>query len=622
MGVFYFDYSLKQKGSYVVWDKIYTAFDMIHLEQLTSLDKHQHFLQKRINNPNLFLVWGCVRDLLLGITKDPMDIDFTMGGTPEELYAEFNTQGLSHFITEKFGTITFIPPENKERNYQLTPLRTEWEYGDFRHPEEIHRSTDLILDCQRRDFSINAMYYFSIDKKTKASLDFSKEGKEINKKQLTKILNNEWYCYIANLNLLILRDESFIRQVFWNAEFDEDYFRYLIETQNEAYFRDTGKKNKDIWTVAKIKRFRVLIDPAGGIDSLINRKLDTVGDADKRFWEDALRLIRALRIVNICNHALLKNEKKQWKIKEKTELFDFSSETWDSIKRNSQLIQHVAKERIKDELCKVFKKGNPFGFIVLLNVSGMLAILFPALSTTKYNEQPIRYHAFDTYTHTLLTLKALQEINQDYLVRFAMLYHDTGKVAQYAAYEKAESKEEIRSIIAWPLNHRNSSPELMKKDFRALWFSNKEIDTIAWYIAEHHTPGEILSANPDNREKKVRKLLSEKGLEMVNNLFDINIADRLWQFNPLQNSADLRDSYELKVILQKLHHEEWQFKKSDLAVNGSLLMRELQLEAGPLLGELLQQAFDWVINDIPLRNNEKEIFVYLRSYLKNKKTPS
>jgi tRNA nucleotidyltransferase (CCA-adding enzyme) len=78
----------------------------------------------------------------------------------------------------------------------------------------------------------------------------------------------------------------------------------------------------------------------------------------------------------------------------------------------------------------------------------MLEILFPALYATKYNEQPIRYHAFDTYTHTLLTLKALQGINQEYLVRFAMLYHDVGKVAQYAAYEQAKDKEEIRAIIS------------------------------------------------------------------------------------------------------------------------------------------------------------------------------
>ncbi|MBO4203571.1 hypothetical protein J5893_01925 [bacterium] len=76
----------------------------------------------------------------------------------------------------------------------------------------------------------------------------------------------------------------------------------------------------------------------------------------------------------------------------------------------------------------------------------------------------------------------------------------------------------------------------MKTDFKALGFSNKEIETIARYISEHHTPGEILNANPKNREKKLRHLLSEKGFEMVDNLLDINIADRKGQFNPLQSS--------------------------------------------------------------------------------------
>jgi tRNA nucleotidyltransferase (CCA-adding enzyme) len=250
----------------------------------------------------------------------------------------------------------------------------------------------------------------------------------------------------------------------------------------------------------------------------------------------------------------------------------------------------------------------------------MLSFLFPALSATKYVEQPIRYHAFDTYTHTLLSLKALQEINSDYLVRFAMLYHDVGKVEQYAAYEKAQGdKEAIKAIISGPLNHRNSSPELMKQDFKALGFSGKEIDKIAWYILEHHTPGEILNANPDHREKKVRKLLSEKGREIVDNLFDINIADRLGQFNPLQNSADLTDSYALKTILKKLNKEEGQFKTSNLAVNGSILMKEFQLAPSALIGELLKKAFEWVINDIPTRNTEKEILVYLKNYLKNRK---
>ncbi len=90
---------------------------MLHLELLANLDQHQQFLQERTKKSDLFLVWGCVRDLLLGITDDPLDIDFTMGETPEMLYQEFDKQGLSHFMTEKFWTITFIPPDHSGREY-------------------------------------------------------------------------------------------------------------------------------------------------------------------------------------------------------------------------------------------------------------------------------------------------------------------------------------------------------------------------------------------------------------------------------------------------------------------------------------------------------------------------
>lgn len=86
--------------------------------------------------------------------------------------------------------------------------------------------------------------------------------------------------------------------------------------------------------------------------------------------------------------------------------------------------------------------------MILLNVSGLLDYLFPALAKTRKVDQPIRYHAFDVFTHILMTLKAVQDLTEDYLVRFAMLYHDVGKVAQYEAYNKAKNKEEIRAIIS------------------------------------------------------------------------------------------------------------------------------------------------------------------------------
>jgi len=70
----------------------------------------------------------------------------------------------------------------------------------------------------------------------------------------------------------------------------------------------------------------------------------------------------------------------------------------------------------------------------LIDEAEMLPILFPALAKTKHYDQPIRYHPFDIYAHIILTLYHLQQINKNYLVRFAMLYHDVGKVGQYEQY--------------------------------------------------------------------------------------------------------------------------------------------------------------------------------------------
>ena len=593
---------------------------MLNFSSLKHLDYHQKFLQERVQISDVFLVWWCVRDLLLWITKDPLDIDFTCEWKPEVLDSQINTEWLSHFKTDKFWTITLIPSDEKERSYQLTPLRTEWDYEDFRHPWEINRSNDILLDAKRRDFSINAMYYFSVEQKTKKELDYVKENPKIlSESDLLKVLKTQWYCYFSDINLLILTDSQFVSQVFPQSHFDEYAFRYLIETQNECYVTWEKEEKKSE------KLFRVLIDSTWWIESMIHRKLTTVWEADQRFWEDALRLIRGLRLVNVCNYQLLQLDKKNKSKKiekwnpDKVQLFDFSAETWESIKKNTPLLSHVAKERIKEELCKPFIKWNPFAFIVLLDASGMLSILFPALAKTKFVDQPIRYHAFDVYTHIMLSLKAIQEMNSDYLVRFAMLYHDVWKVWQYAAYDNAKTKEEKQTIFSGPLNHRESSPVLMKEDFSALGFSKKEIETIEWYIHEHHTPGEILNSHPNNWIKKVRKLYSEKWYEMVNNLFDINIADRLWQENPLQNSSDLTDSYYLKELLNQLKNSEWQFEMKDLAIDGEKLMKHFDLNPSPLVGELLHQAFDRVLTDIKDRNNEKEIFTYLDNYIKNRK---
>jgi len=165
-----------------------------------------------------------------------------------------------------------------------------------------------------------------------------------------------------------------------------------------------------------------------------------------------------------------------------------------------------------------------------------------------------------------------------------MLYHDVGKVDQFAAYKDDLSKEEIRAILAGPHNHRRNGPEFTKKDFSALGFSNKEIDDIAWYVANHHKPEEILDGgNTDKITKKLRKFLSEAGFVKSNDILDITIADRTGQYNPLQNNTDLTEIHDLRKILKQLHKEEGQFTPKELAINGNDIIKQFSLEPGKMV---------------------------------------
>ena len=639
---------------------------MLFFDYLKNLDAHIALLQKKIKDKHtLFLVGGCVRDPLLGLEKKPTDIDFTMAGDPKKLDKLIDKKWMSYFMTEKFGTITLIQknlkkawkiwkktsqiwenPDTSEKSnrvslsdssdnlsdisvikYELTPLRTESNYEDFRHPEEITRSNDLLLDSQRRDFTINCMYYTNAPYKAEyiSSLDKKNIHNYSDDETFLKRLDDHGYLYIKDLALLIIQDHKHIAKLFDKGMYDDVHLKTMLKSAT-VFMISTNKKNLALNT--KHLTLRILVDPHKGIHDCIHKRLKAVGDPDKRFTEDALRIIRAIRFVNVLNEKL----KNCWNVEitkkhqlntstvkhlSPVVLFDYEKATWNSVKKNHELIKNVAKERIKEEIMKAFTVGNPFGFVALLDEAGLLEHLFPALFTTKYIEQPIRYHPFDIYTHTLLTLFELQKINKDPLVRLAMLYHDVGKVDQFGAYAEWLTKEEIREILAGPLNHRRSSPEYAKKDFRALGFSSKEITAIARYIANHHKPEEMLMSKEDNTEKKVRTFFSEAGYENAMNILDITMADRLWQYNPLQNSSDISDIDKLRIILKKLQKQEWQFTMKHLAVNGSDIIKQFKLKPGPAIWVLLKKTLARVMSDLKTKNTKKQIYGFLGTQIKH-----
>lgn len=188
----------------------------------------------------------------------------------------------------------------------------------------------------------------------------------------------------------------------------------------------------------------IIINPHGGVEDLSAGKITTVGNPDDRFGEDALRILRGLRFANTLNHRSPPQQSDHHiSLENKETSFDIHSETRKSMAKNGYLVQFLSKERIHDEIFKVFGKDNPFGYVALLDELNILQFVFPAVHQTKGVAQPIRYHPLDVYHHSIMTLYHLQSLNTDPLVRLGMLYHDVGKIHQYAAYRLNLTKEEI-----------------------------------------------------------------------------------------------------------------------------------------------------------------------------------
>ena len=203
------------------------------------------------NGYEAYIVGGCVRDSLLGIT--PSDYDVTTSAKPEEILGLFDKTvptGLKH------GTVTVII-ENEP--IEVTTFRTEGEYKDFRHPQNVEFVTDLREDLSRRDFTVNAV----------------------------------------------------------------------------AYNETVG-----------------LVDLFGGLSDLENKILRSVGDSDKRFKEDALRILRLFRFASQLE-------------------FTPEEKTLKSALKLQNGLKNISKERIFSEIVKAVNGKNPKAILPLINSGGL-----------------------------------------------------------------------------------------------------------------------------------------------------------------------------------------------------------------------------------------------------------
>ena len=205
---------------------------------------------------------------------------------------------------------------------------------------------------------------------------------------MTVLIDNEPYEVTSYRTEGEYRDNRRPDEVYFVSDIKEDLSRRDFTINAFAYNSREGLK-----------------DFFEGLDDLNNRLIRSVGDANKRFNEDALRMLRAIRFSTQLN-------------------FDIEENTLNAIKDNRDLIKNISAERIRDELCKILISNNVRTGLNLLKECGLLQIVIPEIVPSIGFDQKNIHHFEDVFNHTL---SVIEKCPEDLNIRLAALLHDIGK---------------------------------------------------------------------------------------------------------------------------------------------------------------------------------------------------
>lgn len=324
---------------------------------------------------------------------------------------------------------------------------------------------------------------------------------------------------------------------------------------------DLGRRDFTVNAMAYSKMTGT-VDLFGGQNDLKNKIIRCVGDPDRRFNEDALRILRALRFASALD-------------------FEIEEKTAQSLLKNCALLENISEERIAKELLKlVCGKGAKR---ILTDFAPVLFEILPELQPMYKNSHDNPHHCYDIYEHTLI---AVESIDPEPTLRFAMLLHDCGKPAV---------KKFDENGVAHFYGHQRISAEISAQILARLKVSNKFRDEIL-FLVSNHDRWELY----ENTEKMPR-YLSRFGLDGVLNLLKVMRADVLAQSPEYRYRLDqIADAEE---IAKNLAAQKPCLSLRELQINGRTLM-DIGIPQGRKLGAVLAQLLDEVIDGVTKNTQE------------------
>lgn len=313
-----------------------------------------------------------------------------------------------------------------------------------------------------------------------------------------------------------------------------------------------------------------IADPFGGKVDIAAKQITCVGDPDKRFREDALRILRAMRFASRLG-------------------FEITPTTAQMMHTNKTLLRYISAERIQKEFVSIL--CGSYARRVLMEFRDIIAVIVPEMEACFDCEQNHPSHCYDVYEHIVQSICEIPY--PDPVLKLAMFFHDIGK-----PQTRVIDKDGINHFYG----HAKVSKDIAETRMSLLRFDTETKTAVIELVGRHDaefTPSSTF----------VLHMLNKMGETQFRRLLEVRKADVLAQ-SYLNRQARLDKVANTKIVLERVLKEQRAFKVKDLAINGDDLITAGFLP-GPEMGKLLNIMLQAVI-DGDLENNKTALLDFAK----------
>lgn len=316
-----------------------------------------------------------------------------------------------------------------------------------------------------------------------------------------------------------------------------------------------------------------LVDPFGGQTDLAAKLIRAVGDPLDRFGEDGLRALRAVRFAAVLG-------------------FEIEPSTLGAIPRTITVFKKVSHERIHDELVKLLLSPRPRRGLELLRDTGLLAAFFPELFEQVGFQKGL---ALDLFTLSTLTVERVPAVLE---LRLAALLCEVGR---------PRTATPAGDTFRFP-DHDRLGADLCREALSRLKFPNKTVDKVALLVREHS-----VAISAPWSDGQLRRFAARVRPEHLADLFTVIAA----QSDALGETARRKQIDDFKNRLDALLAKKPALEPKGLALNGGDIMKVLNAQAGPVIGEATRHLMELVLEK-PELNSRDELSDALRKWAENR----